>query len=1499
MANRYLIGSGNRNWNSASSWSATSGGAGGASIPTSADNVILDSNSGTGIITIDAVATMLDFSCTGVGAITLLNAGYSFNIHGSFTLNQNLTINWTSVSSSALYLKATSLKTMTTNGCVANFNKLYFDGVGGTWVNQDNMNLDRTQVFVVEGDWDTNDMTVFLSDRFRYFVTNKASANWNDTSNWSLSSGGVGGAGVPTSMDCAMFDENSLSFPCNLTINAEANCLDLDFSRLNNLLTITNSTYNLNVYGNLTLTSNTYLATDFSDTGYLQLKATTSVNITSNGCTRAWNKLVIDGVGGTFNFVDDWFSTAIFNPQNGTINLGSYSHSFGQVRYNTGVAVLNAQSSTITTQQFWDDGGTSFTFNAGTSTFRITLVNATSFTFYNLEYDPSNSRIEVWNNQTVLNNFICNGTNATTNRLLVSSTVLGTPKTITVNGSIVASNVYFRDITLAGTANRDLSAITGGSGDCGGNSGITFTPAVNQYFKHTGSTDVNWSDTTKWFTTSGGSTAGRVPLPQDDAIFDANSFDANCTLNVNVPRIGGLNMEEVNQNVTFNLANHIECYRSYILGNTITHTGSAALFMFGRGDYLLKLYQKTIYAVVINVIGSNKVTNMSSFSASNAGGGINVISGVFDLNDFDVNLAGGISTQLGSTLYFGSGTAYLNKAVGTNLDIHVGSTIFSEQSLIVLNPTSGSSNLTFAGGGKVFNKIKFSGNHAGRFDVTGNNTIAELIIDAGRNVRLKNGTTQSINKITSNGTPQSPVTIQSTTAGSQATINYTGAELPYVKFTSFKDINATNPIQAMASTDSGNNTNILFNPARFWVGGSGSISDTSHWSSTSGGSGGSSLPDSTTDVFFDKNSMLMDEAVVTFNSPLTVKSLDFHTIPGATVLSNSSYEVNVYGHLTLDSNGYLHNNFTDTSSLNLRTSDSVRIISNGNSYSWNKLIFNGPGGIWTNQDDMGVHLDGIYLANGSWVTSGHTISAGSLNTMSGVKDLSLGNSTVNLSNGLLLHSYAAGLTIDAGTSVLNMGGDWCDGGGKELYDVIWTPSKEITGSFGNFTCNDFVVNEWNSIQNIIPISGNITVNGDLGLYGFNRTDKRLMIKSNILGTKRTITVGGYVNAQNVDFRDINAAGAAYWNLSAIEGGSGDCAGNANIVFTPPITLYFKHVGISPADWSDESKWFTDDERLSNGRVPLPQDSAVFDENTFDSDCTVNINVPRLGGLDMTNVDTNIVLNHSNQFDVYKGFVLGPTVESVSIGSKINSFFGRLDYPISVPLGSLGRVEINAFNGRYYLSGNFTSESLYHEYGLFDANNYDVTTGLYFNSMNTPTLNMSSGLWTINSVNDIGFVVSPDIIINAETSTLKFNALNGSGTVLFYPSDKSFNKVWFSGTHSGYYHIQTPSNINEIIVDAGRNLILESNATHTVAKLSLNGTLNDLALLKSSEDGVQANVDYIGGDSPMLENLALKDINLSLPIYILNGSNLGDNTNALFIWSQAKKTMGFSIRLVKI
>lgn len=86
MASRFWIsGSGTWNPSNTANWSTSSGGSGGASVPTSVDDVFLDANSGAGIITIQAVppTNILCKSITCTGFTGTLTGNHSLNVYGS------------------------------------------------------------------------------------------------------------------------------------------------------------------------------------------------------------------------------------------------------------------------------------------------------------------------------------------------------------------------------------------------------------------------------------------------------------------------------------------------------------------------------------------------------------------------------------------------------------------------------------------------------------------------------------------------------------------------------------------------------------------------------------------------------------------------------------------------------------------------------------------------------------------------------------------------------------------------------------------------------------------------------------------------------------------------------------------------------------------------------------------------------------------------------------------------------------------------------------------------------------------------------------------------------------------------------------------------------------------------------------------------------------------------------------------------------------------------
>jgi len=83
------------NWSSTATWSATSGGAGGASVPLPQDDVILDASSAAGTYTIDMPRACRNLTCTGFTRTLSIPIG--FMTFGSLTLGSGMTLSGSSV----------------------------------------------------------------------------------------------------------------------------------------------------------------------------------------------------------------------------------------------------------------------------------------------------------------------------------------------------------------------------------------------------------------------------------------------------------------------------------------------------------------------------------------------------------------------------------------------------------------------------------------------------------------------------------------------------------------------------------------------------------------------------------------------------------------------------------------------------------------------------------------------------------------------------------------------------------------------------------------------------------------------------------------------------------------------------------------------------------------------------------------------------------------------------------------------------------------------------------------------------------------------------------------------------------------------------------------------------------------------------------------------------------------------------------------------------------
>lgn len=231
------------------------------------------------------------------------------------------------------------------------------------------------------------------------------------------------------------------------------------------------------------------------------------------------------------------------------------------------------------------------------------------------------------------------------------------------------------------------------------------------------------------------------------------------------------------------------------------------------------------------------------------------------------------------------------------------------------------------------------------------------------------------------------------------------------------------------------------NPNRFWVGNSGNWSDTDHWSCTSGGAGGASVPDLTLDAILDAQSFTVPGTTVTLDTspPCSAVACFFtHNFDASTVANNPTLSFVLGGPLTASGNVTFSPDLSIAApggewELYLASDATASLTSAGQVFG----AIEGILGIGQNGDDSSFH-NGTYnlmddlsfpafppstmlLARGTLNTNGHHISGGvSVETATGTDPitLNLGASLIRVPRWWLLVGGGGIVHVNAGTSTL-------------------------------------------------------------------------------------------------------------------------------------------------------------------------------------------------------------------------------------------------------------------------------------------------------------------------------------------------------------------------------------------------------------------------------------------------------------------------------------------------
>ncbi|RPD39634.1 Calx-beta domain-containing protein [Chitinophaga barathri] len=421
----------------------------------------------------------------------------------------------------------------------------------------------------------------------------------------------------------------------------------------------------------------------------------------------------------------------------------------------------------------------------------------------------------------------------------------------------------------------------------------------------------------------------------------------------------------------------------------------------------------------------------------------------------------------------------------------------------------------------------------------------------------------------------------------------------------------------------------------YWVGGSGSWSEITHWSSTSGGVPNKSIVPSTgDDVYFDANSGLIAGSVVTFptSGHAVCRNMSWVGVTTAAIFrNNGSFQLQINGNLELSATvkyamttiNFL-NPTAGPNNVTYRTNGAVRLAAN----LYNNFIVNKPGGSLTLLDGMTANLgtSNLVLAEGTLNLSGQTHVFGSLSAGGAtVRSVNISNSTITLTG--TWETRGTNITLNATGSTVTA--DMFHSAGLTFAKVIAernNPDMDISGNtFAELILNAEEANigtQRIGANNTIArlefkgggrLAGAGNVIGELVLapgkgyifHGNNTINTSMLANTpdcDALGELRGIDAnarltfgpGATADIRNVFMTSLTAAGSIVpITVVGVDGGSNTgfniqprAAGNA--------TLYWVGGG---GEWNDKAHWSATSGGAGGACVPFMTDNVVFDANS--------------------------------------------------------------------------------------------------------------------------------------------------------------------------------------------------------------------------------------------------------------------------------------------------------------
>jgi len=585
----------------------------------------------------------------------------------------------------------------------------------------------------------------------------------------------------------------------------------------------------------------------------------------------------------------------------------------------------------------------------------------------------------------------------------------------------------------------------------------------------------------------------------------------------------------------------------------------------------------------------------------------------------------------------------------------------------------------------------------------------------------------------------------------------------------------------------------------YWVGGSGSWTDLSHWSLTSGGTiSPTSIPSPTDDVIIDTQSFLGSTSLI-INLGLSVVSVN------SLICTEITSQITFTGGHTLKVHGAIQlTQATTFNGLQVLDFESQQTGNTINTYNTQipTVNFQGIGGAWVLGSDF--RATNINLYHGSVETAGfdvhiHTFSS----TQSNVRSLHLLSSHITANT---WHIAGSGFSIDAGSSTI-----------AAVFFTHLGSAAYFDLHVQNLLTGDTLVfnNVWATTNNS-QISGHITYNtlylgGD---YSFTFSGKHIFIDSlsasgidcsNKLGMTGAPAVfeksHGSILVANAKIQNIQAIGGAQFNTI----NSTDNGGNSGWYFPPlfPRNLYWVN---GSGKWNDPSHWSLSSNGVGGECIPTPLDNVFFDNASFSLNDTMAIDLATVSCKNMIwdipeNVRSRGYVNvPSVTVEIYGSLQLDKEIEWLSDNIDFHFKAQSPGQTIKSDNKNFPRdIFFNGNGGEWLLLDAIEAEQMFHTDGTVRTDGHHVSVKHYISTgSNNRGLYLLNTIFEMKSSSSEFLIENSNHFLDAGTSVIRY-LLNGI-LKIEHQTPLNFNEVEFlGGSGQSYFSNGIVNYFNRVIL----------------------------------------------------------------------------------------------------